>query len=474
MAEPIITLRNIRKSYVRRYQQFLYREMLYWVTRKKNTNNLFWALDDVSLDIYPGETVGIIGENGSGKSTLLKILSNVTDPTSGQVQINGRVSSLLELGAGFHPHLTGRENIYLNGVILGMTKKEVAEAFDRIVEFSGIKDFIDQPVMTYSSGMYVRLGFSIAIHMNPDLLLVDEVLAVGDEEFQRKCKQTLRDLRERGKTILIVSHDLSAIRDLCSRVYWLKQGRIEMEGDRDVVTFSYLTYVGVTLGMSTLSKGPLTVLFERGKLILFWKGIELTKNCCIFTQIFASNQSQWSVDAKWEIITFDPHHLRARGIWTLLPIEQHWSIELLDENSFIWRVRMIVRSDFDIRTDTVNIMLTDDYRQWFSRSASGHFPEEFFEQFGQRIINLGADEPCVGVKAVRLNRFTLPCVETEIVTSGEKFIPQVTNTEAKIRSRTIEFSRSENKDYYSNPQGVEYELVFRFEEDVVEQEISIQ
>jgi len=189
---------------------------------KRTTYEEFLALDDISFSIKYGETFGIIGPNGSGKSTLLKLISNIIQPNSGKINIDGTVSALLELGAGFHPDLTGRENIYINSAILGMRKREVDKKFDQIVRFSELEKFIDTPVKNYSSGMYMRLGFSIAINVNPDILLVDEVLAVGDQSFQAKCYKAIYDIMKRGKTIIIVSHDLETISDLCSRVAFLK------------------------------------------------------------------------------------------------------------------------------------------------------------------------------------------------------------------------------------------------------------
>ncbi|MFZ3106870.1 MAG: ABC transporter ATP-binding protein, partial [Candidatus Hydromicrobium sp.] len=193
---------------------------------KRTTYEEFLALDDISFSIKYGETFGIIGPNGSGKSTLLKLISNIIQPNSGKINIDGTVSALLELGAGFHPDLTGRENIYINSAILGMRKREVDKRFDQIVRFSELEKFIDTPVKNYSSGMYMRLGFSIAINVNPDILLVDEVLAVGDQSFQAKCYKAIYDIMKRGKTIIIVSHDLETISDLCSRAAFLKEGKI--------------------------------------------------------------------------------------------------------------------------------------------------------------------------------------------------------------------------------------------------------
>jgi ABC-2 type transport system ATP-binding protein len=196
----------------------------------------FWALRDVSFEVMEGETFGLIGENGSGKSTMLKCLTRILRPDSGSVSVTGKVSALLELGAGFHPELTGRENVFLNGAILGLSQKELRRRFDDIVDFAGIGPFIDEPVKNYSSGMYVRLGFSVAINVDPDVLMVDEVLAVGDEAFQRKCNEKFLDLRNNGKTVVLVSHGLGQVQNLCDRVAWFSHGQLMKVGaPRDVI-----------------------------------------------------------------------------------------------------------------------------------------------------------------------------------------------------------------------------------------------
>jgi lipopolysaccharide transport system ATP-binding protein len=200
----------------------------------------FWALKDTSFEIKSGEIIGIIGANGAGKSTLLKILSRITEPTEGYVDIYGRVGSLLEVGTGFHPELTGRENIFLNGAILGMKRVEIEKKFDEIVEFSEIREFIDTPVKHYSSGMYVRLAFSVAAHLEPEILLVDEVLSVGDAAFQKKCLGKMGDSVRGGRTVLFVSHNLNAVQRLCERTYWINEGRIKQEGPTSEVVESYL------------------------------------------------------------------------------------------------------------------------------------------------------------------------------------------------------------------------------------------
>src|SRR3984885_7588813 len=187
----------------------------------------FWALKNINFDVAEGEAIGIVGRNGSGKSTLLKILSRITDPTEGKIVLRGRVASLLEVGTGFHNELTGRENIFLNGAVLGMTQREIRKKFDEIVAFANVDKFLDTPVKRYSSGMYVRLAFAVAAHLEPDILIVDEVLAVGDAEFQKKCLGKMREVSEQeGRTVLFVSHNLQAIRQMCGRVILLKQGGV--------------------------------------------------------------------------------------------------------------------------------------------------------------------------------------------------------------------------------------------------------
>jgi ABC-type polysaccharide/polyol phosphate transport system ATPase subunit len=203
----------------------------------------FEALRDVSFSVAAGQTYGIIGRNGSGKSTALKIVAGITRPTSGTVHVHGRISALIELGAGFHPEISGRENVFINGIMLGLSKRDIARRFDEIVEFAELQDFIDAPVKTYSSGMYMRLGFAVAIHVDPDVLLVDEVLAVGDEGFTHKCLDKFSDFRRRGKTILLVTHSLGLVERLCDEALWLDAGHVAMNGDPRRVVGAYVTAV---------------------------------------------------------------------------------------------------------------------------------------------------------------------------------------------------------------------------------------
>jgi ABC-2 type transport system ATP-binding protein len=239
-APPVIRLEAVSVRY-RLPRERIVSIKDYAIRRVKGqiTFDEFWALRDVSFEVRKGETLGIIGPNGAGKSTLLKLVAQVLRPTSGRVRVRGRVAPLLELGAGFDPELTGRENVFLNGTILGFREGDVAQRFDRIVDFAGIRDFIDLPLRTYSTGMVARLGFAVATDVQPDVLIVDEILSVGDEEFQRKSGARLAELRRHGDAILLVSHGLESVKRLCHRVAWLDHGRLKAIGPPDEVVEQY-------------------------------------------------------------------------------------------------------------------------------------------------------------------------------------------------------------------------------------------
>ena len=251
MSAPIITVEGLTKSYVLRHQQQEHYTALRDVMANKvrsffrsaspmTTSEEFFALRDVSFEVHAGDRVGIIGRNGAGKSTLLKILSRITAPTKGRVTIDGRVASLLEVGTGFHPELSGRENIYLNGSILGMSRAEINTRFDEIVAFAEIEQFLDTPVKRYSSGMYVRLAFAVAAHLEPEILIVDEVLAVGDSEFQRKCLGKMQDVSGQGRTVLFVSHNMEAVQKLCNKGVLLNKGSVISTGPMQEVVERYV------------------------------------------------------------------------------------------------------------------------------------------------------------------------------------------------------------------------------------------
>ncbi len=242
-----VELEDVGKRYVQMQESSMLLRSVLPFRRPKRTER--WALRDIAFRIDPGETVGIVGHNGAGKTTLLRLLAGVSQPSTGRVSIHGRVAPLISVGVGFHHEMSGRENIYVNGMLLGLTKAEVAERFDEIVAFAELEEFIDTPVKFYSSGMYMRLGFAVAIHVDPQVLLVDEVLAVGDLSFQLKCFERMRELKERGTTIVIVSHSMHAIRFLCPRALLLRHGRLELDGDVETV-------IGRHHELLSLGEGP--------------------------------------------------------------------------------------------------------------------------------------------------------------------------------------------------------------------------
>lgn len=257
MSKPVVSVRGIGKRYtlgIKQDYDTLRDRIAQRVTklfrgnRPEDEPKSFWALRDVSFDIAQGEVVGVIGRNGAGKSTLLKVLSQITEPTEGEVHIRGRVASLLEVGTGFHPELTGRENVFLNGAILGMGRSEIRKKFDEIVAFSEISDFIDTPVKRYSSGMYVRLAFAVAAHLDPEILVVDEVLAVGDLAFRKKCMGKMGDVAKGGRTVFFVSHSMSAVQLLCTRGLLLENGSMKLDGPAKTVVGQYLSNFAAITG----------------------------------------------------------------------------------------------------------------------------------------------------------------------------------------------------------------------------------
>jgi lipopolysaccharide transport system ATP-binding protein len=274
----------------------------------KGSSDIVWSLKDINFSVNKGEAIGIIGKNGAGKSTLLKLLSRVTSPTSGDVKLKGRVASLLEVGTGFHPELSGRENIYLNGAILGMRKSEIKNKFDEIVDFAGIERYIDTPVKRYSSGMYVRLAFAVAAHLESEILIVDEVLAVGDAEFQKKCLGKMKDIASgEGRTILFVSHNMASIKNLCSKGILLENGMVKKEGDINEIVSAYLSsnandslksfYQKTTLEGKSMELSSVAILDKEGKNKSLF---EITDTIYFNCKIYCT-----------KLIPFDPHTVKS-------------------------------------------------------------------------------------------------------------------------------------------------------------------
>lgn len=320
-------------------------------SKKNEKNNSVWSLKDISFEIKEGDTVGIIGRNGAGKSTLLKILSQVTTPSVGSIKIKGRVASLLEVGTGFHPELTGRENIFLNGAILGMRKNEISRKLDEIVNFSGVEKYIDTPVKRYSSGMFVRLAFAVAAHLESEILIVDEVLAVGDAEFQQKCLGKMKDVSNSGRSVLFVSHNLEAVKNLCNKGILLNQGKLILSGDIDEAANAYLK-LNSSFESSKIIESPpvssdipgfvtkITILDEFG-------------NECSEIPI----GQKWKIVIKLNIINKINHFIVGLGIKTQLglPLMTSWSNKI-DIDQGIYEV-VFEQSEIIISTGVYSITI---------------------------------------------------------------------------------------------------------------------
>jgi len=342
-----------------------------WIRGKRA--HAFDALSDITFTVERGESVGIIGANGSGKSTLLKILAGVTAPTRGSVVVNGRVASLLELGAGFHPLLTGRENVYLNGRILGMSPADVDREFASIVEFSGIEAFIDHPVETYSSGMFVRLGFAVAVHANPDIFLVDEVLSVGDEDFQRRCRERIGELREQGKTIVFVSHDLSIVNTLCERVILLSEGTMIVRDSAQATIDYYLRLVGRKRGIHKIASGPNEAILSHGRVSVYHEQREASAATGFQVHLMSMGEVHSSTNGDWDVVERGEAHCAARGRMAKLPIVQAWTLRF-DNGRLIWDIALEVERAVTLTGFDVNLFLPTAYRTWYYGERHGEFP----------------------------------------------------------------------------------------------------
>lgn len=334
----------------------------------------FWALKGVNLNIEKGETLGIIGENGAGKSTILKLIAGMLKPDRGEIKVSGRVSGLLELGAGFQPELTGRENVYLSAGLFGLTQSQIEEKYEEIINFANIGKFINAPVKCYSQGMFVRLAFAIAIHVNPDILLIDDTLAVGDEHFQRKCIKKIFEIKEQGKTIIFVTHDMNMLRRLCERAIFLKEGRIVKDDFIDKVVPLYTQMIGTKEGVGILEKSPLNLIFNNGRFFLNWQDKLLTPNSGAYAVFRMADKWYSSLQADWEVKREGENELVATGKFYQLALTQIWRLELTDNYTVKWDIDIGSEEPLEIQEGLTNIMLTNEYTNWFTPLEKGEFP----------------------------------------------------------------------------------------------------
>jgi ABC-type polysaccharide/polyol phosphate transport system ATPase subunit len=359
----------------------------------------FWALKGISFEVEEAHVLGIIGENGAGKSTILKLIAGILAPDRGQVQVKGRVSGLLELGAGFQPELTGRENIYLCASLFGLSQSQIDKKYQDIVNFASLGRFINAPVKCYSQGMFVRLAFSVAIHMDPQILLIDDTLAVGDEHFQRKCIKKIFELKEQGKTIVVVAHDINILRQLCKRLIFLKEGRIIKDAKTEKVIPFYTQMVGAKCGVGILERKPLNLVFNNGRLFLNWQEKLLTPNSGIHAIFRVEDKWYSSLQADWEVEKKE-NKLVAKGKLYSLALTQIWRLEVVDGCKVKLDIEMESEQPLQIPEGCTNIMLANEYTQWFTSLERGVFSSiDDKSKNWQTFLDDNVFRRCIGVEA---------------------------------------------------------------------------
>lgn len=435
----VIDLKGISKKYDISHERKMIAKAVFFGWRNHKQTTSLWALKNIGLEINKGEVVGIIGENGSGKSTLLKILSGVTIPSCGSIQIHGKVSSLLELGTGFHPDLTGRENIYLNASLLGLKRKEINLKFDEIVDFSGLREFMDTPLRNYSSGMYLRLGFSAAMCVASDILIIDEVLSVGDEAFQRECIKKIKEFKNSGRTIIFVSHDLDMVLSLCDRAIFIKEGKIFKDGKPFEVVDFYLATVGRRKGTGILQNKDLSVIFNNGKMSIYYASQALTKDSGCFSVIGSGDKYYSSHVFSWEVVKVTDASLEAEGELKNPGLTQKWSI-CLNDHFINWDVKACPKNNTAVDKLQINLMISDDYDNWFTAQKKEPFLEiSTSARNWQPLLLEGTIIKCLGAVSSGKKR-KLPVVLFEQKDTSISSGTDIFNTDFQSNARVLQHS----------------------------------
>ncbi len=409
---------------------------------RKNTYEELLALQDININIKKGEIVGIIGENGSGKTTLLRVIAGILKPDKGIVNIRGNVSSLLELGSAFHPELTGRENVYLNGAVLGLRKRQIDAKIDEIIRFSELEEFIDSPLKAYSDGMCLRLGFSIAIAIEAEILLIDEALTVGDYAFQKKCLEKLNEFKKQRKTIIFVSHDIELVSRLCERVIFLKNGKVIADGQTDEAIALYLQTLGDKKRIAILKKDILCLIFNNGKCILCWDNKRLTKSMGIYTSLRSQGIWNESINhAFWEVVEINNTTMVIRGQWMKLPIAQVWKFKIEDDHTVSWGVEMQIKLKIILEREQTNIMLREEYKTWSTNDKKGKFPEDFSEDYHGDWESMYKGNPKitpVSIDTIRSENLSLPSVTFDFSTHNDGYVANIVNSDRIHRARVLQ------------------------------------
>jgi ABC-type polysaccharide/polyol phosphate transport system ATPase subunit len=392
------------------------------------------ALKDVSFEVERGEAFGVIGNNGSGKSTLLRMLAGVTVPTSGEVRVNGTVASMLELGAGFHPDLTGRENVWLSGALIGLSRSRIRSKFDEIVAFAEIEPFIDQPLFTYSSGMQVRLGFAVSIAHDPDVLILDEVLAVGDQGFRDKSHAAILDFRKRGKTIILVSHDLHEVVGFCGRALLLNEGSPVLVDEASKVVPFYVQTAGAKGGQQYVNAGRLSLAFSSGRLLLFRDGIPLTQFFGFYFSVFIARNWFDSVQANWHFTHESPSGFVAEGTFSTLPLTAVLETEVRSESEVRVVLRGRVTEPVSVDQYHASLLVQPRYARWGAGPEEGTFPPIDVASHEWVHVN---HRPLRGRRLEVRAAGELPGVA--LISDTGDFAPTVLNTDHAANARVLQF-----------------------------------
>ena len=386
-SEDVVVLNNVSESYG-----------IDFIIDGKTRHEEILAVNQVSLTIKRGECVAILGANGAGKSTILKLIADILRPDRGDIKVNGRVTCLLDLGVGFDPNLTGRENIFLLAKLYGIKKEQIQPKLERIIEFSGIGRFIDAPLKCYSAGMYVRLAFSLAIHVDPDILLIDDCLIVGDENFQKRCIEKIFELKQASKTIIFVTHDTNLASMLARRGIFIKDGQVLYDGSIEKAFIYYTQMVGDINGIGSLDRDNLSLIFNNGKLYLNWKNMPLSKSFGGSITLQTPTGQLFSKDMHWRIESQDAGSLVAKGLNMDLGLKQIWEIKLIEGNCIEWQIETRAPADSRFFLTQINLMLNEKFNRWSTLDNEGVFPQKFssFREW-QVLESIKSDSDASGV-----------------------------------------------------------------------------
>ncbi|MDP3041329.1 MAG: ATP-binding cassette domain-containing protein [Candidatus Omnitrophota bacterium] len=421
------------------------------------------ALQDASFSVEEGQAVAIIGENGAGKSTILKLIAGTFNADRGRVFVKGKVAALLELGAGFSDEFTGRENIFLNASLFGLSNEEINNKLKDIIVFSGIGRFIDAQLKSYSQGMFVRLAFSVAVHMDPDILLIDDTLAVGDGDFQRKCINKVIELQEAGKTIIFVTHDMNMARRLCKKGIVLREGKIVKEGPIENIISYYMETWGDKKGIAVIQKGDMEVVFNNGRFILRWEDKVITKDQGGYISFFLFGHRFNSPTADWQVEISEDQRIIAKGGWFNVPVTLSLDIRFLDDNQLQLSAVLVNNDNVEVDDLQVELLFREDYKEWFSSEHEGVFADHFFHEKECELVYNDPLDKLSGISPgnIENRNDSLPIVIIDAFGQAAESLCQILNSGIDIAARIIRLKMPKLRKGQSQGNGEEYCLAMK-------------